>query len=144
MATLFAVLIGGGVMIGMLSLTVDMGSVWLERRELQNSADAASMALASICAKKASGCDPTTTPPLLAPLVNGNAGTDQQSQSATRGDTTNGQCARTPTGLSFPNMPTCSSVGTDASISSLTNCPPLPTWLQGGRRRHPLRRVLRR
>ncbi|GAA2159927.1 putative Flp pilus-assembly TadE/G-like protein [Humibacillus xanthopallidus] len=132
-ATLFAVLLAGGVVIGMLALTVDIGGFWVERRELQNSADAASLSLASICAKKASDCDPLVTPASLNPLINANAGADQASQLLTdvSPTMTKGQCARTPTGLSFPNMPTCESVGSDAVPSQLSKCPAVPAWLRG-------------
>ena len=39
---------------GMLALTVDVGGIMFERRQLQNGADAASMSLAKTCAKSAS------------------------------------------------------------------------------------------
>ncbi len=42
------------VLIGMAAMTVDVGRLYAERRELQNGADAASLALAQICAKNSS------------------------------------------------------------------------------------------
>ena len=130
-STIFAVLLAGGVVMGMLAMTVDVGSIWLERRQLQNGADAASMALADICARDATKCDPTKTPSTLDPLLDANAGKDHASQLDTRSGTVKGQCARKPGGTAFPGMPECASASTTAAITDLTKCPPLPTWLTG-------------
>ena len=46
-AVLVTVLLAGGVIMGMLALSVDVGTLMLERRQLQNGADATSLALAS-------------------------------------------------------------------------------------------------
>ena len=45
-APLVAILMAGGVVLGMLTLSVDVGNIMWERRQLQNGADAASLALA--------------------------------------------------------------------------------------------------
>ena len=119
-STVFAVLLAGGVVMGMLAMTVDVGSIWLERRQLQNGADAASMALADICARDATKCDPTQTSATLDPLLDDNAGKDQASQLDTRSGTVKGQCARKPSGTNFPGMPVCDSTSTDAAMSDLT------------------------
>jgi hypothetical protein len=58
-ATLVAVLLGGGVLLGMTALTVDVGQIFSERRELQNGADAAALAVAQDCAEGES-CDTGT------------------------------------------------------------------------------------
>lgn len=129
-STIFAVLLAGGVVMGMLAMTVDVGGIWLERRQLQNGADAASMALADICARDATKCDPNHTPSALDPLLNLNAGKDQASQLDSRSGTVKGQCARKPGSTTFPGMPECESASTTAAITDLTKCPPLPTWLK--------------
>lgn len=49
-ATMVAVLLAGGVLLGMTALTVDVGQIYSERRELQNGADAAALAVAQDCA----------------------------------------------------------------------------------------------
>jgi hypothetical protein len=50
-ATVVAVLLAGGVLMGFLALSLDVGQVLAEKRQLQNSADAAAMSLAKSCAE---------------------------------------------------------------------------------------------
>ena len=45
-----AVVLAGGVLLGMAALTVDVGLIHAERRELQNGADAGALAVAQQCA----------------------------------------------------------------------------------------------
>src|SRR6516165_9618464 len=47
---LIAVLIGGGVLIGMGALAIDVGQIYQNRAELQNGADAGALAVADSCA----------------------------------------------------------------------------------------------
>lgn len=49
-ATLVAVLLAGGVLLGLAAVTVDVGLIYAERRELQNGADAAALGVALDCA----------------------------------------------------------------------------------------------
>lgn len=49
-ATLVAVLLAGGVLLGMTALVVDVGKLYAEREELMSGADAAAMAIALDCA----------------------------------------------------------------------------------------------
>lgn len=56
-AVIVAVLLGGGVLLGMGALTVDVGQLHAERRELQSGADAAAFAVAQGCIKSTTGCD---------------------------------------------------------------------------------------
>ncbi len=127
-ATLVAVLLAGGVVLGMLTVSVDVGNIMWERRQLQNGADATSTALAAICANDPTKCNPTTTVSQLAPLADANSA-DGTQQFATRPDTVQGQCARFPNAV---GMPGCASATTDADISKLQECPPVPTWLRTG------------
>lgn len=65
---LVAVLLGGGVLLGMAALVVDVGRIYVERAELQNGADAAALAVAQTCALAA--CDEGTA----GPYADANAG----------------------------------------------------------------------
>ncbi len=49
-ATLVAILLVSGVIMGMLAFSVDLGQMFSERRELQNGADAGALAVAQDCA----------------------------------------------------------------------------------------------
>ena len=57
-AVMFALVVAGGLMLGMLALTVDTGRLFVERRAVQNGADAAAMALAQDCALDLASCAP--------------------------------------------------------------------------------------
>jgi hypothetical protein len=57
-AMTFAMIIAGGLMLGMLALTVDTGRLFVERRAVQNGADAAAIALAQDCALDSVSCAP--------------------------------------------------------------------------------------
>ena len=55
-ALLVALLLGAGVLTGLLSLVVDGGRMFAERRVVQNGADAAALAVAQNCALKRTQC----------------------------------------------------------------------------------------
>ena len=69
-AMIVAMLFGFGVMIGLAALTVDVGNINADRRQLQNGADAVALAAAQVCAKTGT-CVPTATN--LTALANANA-----------------------------------------------------------------------
>ncbi len=124
-AVLTAVVVGA-VLLAVLALSVDVGGMTLERRQLQNAADATAMALAQDCAEK--NID-ECAPALLAdvePLLNDNSWLDDQGAFDT-GTYPLGVCAR--------NVPAFSDICASATgaepISDLAKCPPLPDWLQG-------------
>ena len=130
-ATIVAVFFGGLVVAGMLALTVDVGNIMWERRQLQNGADAGALALAVTCANSAPKCDPNTTPTGLgadsiAPLISKNASDGVSGLQVSTATTVNGQCGRA-TGNAA--MPTCASASSNASLSDLGRCPALPAWL---------------
>ncbi|HZM75926.1 MAG TPA: Tad domain-containing protein [Candidatus Limnocylindrales bacterium] len=54
--TIVAVLVAGGVLLGMAALTVDIGQLYAEREQLQSGADAAATRVATECAKHRIGC----------------------------------------------------------------------------------------
>lgn len=66
-AVIVALLIGGGVLVGMSALVIDVGQVFQERAELQNGADAAALAVAKSCALG------TCNPAVAAPAADANA-----------------------------------------------------------------------
>ena len=55
-ATVFGILLAGGVLLGMLALVVDVGQLYSEREELQSGADAAALAIAKSCAADLTSC----------------------------------------------------------------------------------------
>jgi len=69
-AMIVAMLFGFGVMIGLAALTIDVGNINADRRQLQNGADAVALAVAQQCATTGT-CDPTATN--LGYLANANA-----------------------------------------------------------------------
>jgi hypothetical protein len=117
-ATIVAVLFGGGVLLGASALSMDVGSIMWERRQLQNGADAATMALAQACGRDAAACVPGTLAAQAA-LTDANA-TDH----AIAFDTSvypNGVCGRGVAGL-----PECA-----APSGTLLDCPALPPSIPG-------------
>lgn len=69
-ATIVAVLLAGGVLLGMAALVVDVGLLHVERRQLQNGADSAALGVAMDCADGT--CD-TSTGGQAATLARANA-----------------------------------------------------------------------
>jgi hypothetical protein len=55
-STIVAVLLAGGVLLGMTALVVDVGQLYAEREQLQSGADAAAMAVALDCAMHRTEC----------------------------------------------------------------------------------------
>jgi hypothetical protein len=55
-ATLVALVLGAGVLLGMGALVVDVGRLYVEREELQSGADAAALALAEVCGRERELC----------------------------------------------------------------------------------------
>ncbi len=120
------------VVMAMLALTIDVGNIRFERRQLQNGADATAMALAQACALDASTCAPATTEPALNQLASDNAADHKSQLDVARGS--RGQCVRNSTPpLPFPaTMPTCPSASADASVTDLTQCLPLSNGYKTG------------
>jgi Putative Flp pilus-assembly TadE/G-like len=69
-----AILLAGGVLLGMMALVVDLGQIYAEREELQTGADAAAIAVANACALATPGCsDPTAIAALAQHFADVNA-----------------------------------------------------------------------
>jgi Flp pilus assembly protein TadG len=100
-AVLVAVLLGGGVLVGMGAMVVDVGQLYSERAQLQNGADAAAIAVGMSCARG------TCQPSLAAGYANANAADGAANVNQVCGAGT----ALTP----------CS-----ATSGAITDCPPLP------------------
>ncbi len=107
---------------GMLALSVDVGNLMFERRQLQNGADATALALANDCAADGAHCAPEQVKDLL----NENAA-DGFSQFDKRADAPDGACQRA---VPDSGLPQCDSADHDASMSDLAECPPLPNSLR--------------
>jgi len=101
---LIAVLMAGGVLIGMGALVVDVGQIYQERAELQNGADAAALGVAKSCALGA--CAPGVASGLA----------DANASKLTRGTAAVGQVCGSG------NLGAC-----PPSAGAPTNCPPPPT-----------------
>lgn len=114
------------VAVGMLALTVDLGNITYNRAQLQNGADATSLALASACAKAVAGdVDCNVTADLTTLAVN-NAHATDQSMSVRTDDTTciNSKGAAYVTAHGgTTSLPTCPATEDTASLSS---CQPWP------------------
>lgn len=104
---LVGVLVGGGVLLGMGALVIDVGEMYVERAQLQNGADAAALAVAKSCALGECDESQATT------YANRNAGRDQLSEVADI-------CAADAAGSALLGSPACS------SGASMTDCPEPP------------------
>jgi hypothetical protein len=127
-ATIVAVLFAGMAFMGLLAVSVDLGNLTYERRQVQNAADATSLALAQECT--GSGAVKTTcVPATVDDLLDANAH-DAAHRYDTRNDAPDGACARgTATQVGPLSSHPCSS---DGAITDLRECPPLPEWLTTG------------
>jgi putative Flp pilus-assembly TadE/G-like protein len=123
--TIFAVLLAGSVLLGMLAISADIGNIMWERRQVQNAADSSALALAQICALDTTECDTAVDVSGLGArslqgLLDSNSN-DGRSSFATAAGLSRGQCGRRA-----GTLPPCASAG---NASNLGECPPLPTWL---------------
>lgn len=109
-ATIVAVLLSVGVLLGFLALSVDVGRTVLERRELQNGADAGALSLAQSCAE--GNC--VVNADGVVTLVNNNAGDVQHTITL--------QCGSAGTGL-----PACPA----GDVNVITKCPLVPAAFAG-------------
>ncbi|MEP6648392.1 MAG: Tad domain-containing protein [Lapillicoccus sp.] len=123
-ALIVTVLFASGVLLGCAALTVDVGQLYSERRQLQNGADAAALSLAQICAAGgACSFSDADSAALganrISKLNNANAKDDYAAFNSTfKASYDNGLCGRATA------LPSCA-----APTGSLLDCPPLPSWL---------------
>lgn len=72
-ATLVAVMLGGGVLLGAAALAIDVGLIYAEREELQSGADAAAVAVAKECFVGDDRCSPSRAAALAGGYADDNA-----------------------------------------------------------------------
>jgi Flp pilus assembly protein TadG len=114
-AMIVAMLFGFGVLIGLAALTIDVGNINADRRQLQNSADAVALAFVQQCTTNAT-CDPTVSNSSLVNLANTNAAD---------GFTT---ISRVDGGIGTPLAGKLAICGNMANATNLLACP--TTWIQ--------------
>lgn len=119
-ATILATFLAGGVIMGMLAVSVDLGNLAYERRQVQNAADATSMALASTCAADEDNCDPQNAG--VKSLLGANSHDAVSRYNAL--PYTKGACAHGP-GLPVGTVLAPCTVAGDISV--LGKCPPVPS-----------------
>ncbi|GIF00042.1 Tad domain-containing protein [Paractinoplanes rishiriensis] len=72
-AAILAVLLSGGVVLGMSALVIDLGQLYVEREQLQSGADAASMKVALNCANNSISCSSALQSPVAVAYAKKNA-----------------------------------------------------------------------
>ncbi|MGH8867317.1 MAG: pilus assembly protein TadG-related protein [Actinomycetes bacterium] len=110
-ATLVAILMAGGALFGMAALTIDVGQIYSERRELQNGADGGALAVAQDCAKGLPSCNPSAAMTQAEQYANDNAKKDGVAA-----------VPQVVCGNGVATLPTC-----PAPTTSIYDCPAAPT-----------------
>ena len=100
------------VLLGAAALSVDLGQLMMERRQVQNGADAAVVLAANTCAKTPANC-PTTATTALTALAGNNANDGTT--------TVESVCGSAAAKLLKPTLTLCPTAPT-----GVTNCPPVP------------------
>jgi Flp pilus assembly protein TadG len=122
-AVLVAILIGGGVLLGMGALVIDAGQLYQERAELQNGADAAAVGVAKTCALGA--CNPaaagTYADANASALTGGTAGVSQVCGSGTLGSCPAGtggptSCPPPPAGANYVDVSTSTRTASGSTL----------------------------
>ena len=112
-ATIVVTLLSFGVVLGLLAISVDVGRLMVERRSLQNAADASAMSLAQSCSRGFCVADGEAASD-LGGLANANARDDEHTIAL--------QCGVNVGGA----LPAC-----PASSLAMVDCPPLPPAYSG-------------
>ncbi|MGX6607657.1 Tad domain-containing protein [Micromonosporaceae bacterium Da 78-11] len=105
-AALVAVLLAGGVLLGMGALVIDVGQLYVEREQLQTGADAASFEIALNCAKgtvNTAPCNSATQTPIAVAYAKKNANDGQANAQICFNNTS---CPSWGTGATCPALPT--------------------------------------
>lgn len=120
------------VAVGMLALTIDLGNITYNRAQLQNGADASSLALATACAKASASSNNCSVTSGLSDLAANNADASSggtQSMSVRTDDTTciNGKGAAYVTAHGAnTSLPVCATDPTAEDATSLSSCQSWP------------------
>ena len=108
---LFGALVGGAVLLGMAAMVVDVGSIYAERAQLQNGADAGALAVAKGCAEGTADCsDSTASDGTAGRYANRNAKDAASAVDLVCGSDTEGVLEACP-----------------SSTGAMTDCPDAPT-----------------
>jgi hypothetical protein len=131
-AIIVAVVVGTGVLLGAAAISIDVGSLYAQRRQVQNGADAAALSLAETCVRTGHCMASASLVLSLSTLAGQNGMT-------TLGDIGNqpsyavGLCAKNlPAGMTnlppagMTNLPLC-----NTSSGTFVDCPALPSSLAG-------------
>lgn len=119
-AVIVTVLASTGVIIGMLAISADIGAIDVQRRSVQNAADAAVMALGNACAKGAtSTCSTGAAPTALSSLVDANS----------KGATITSVCVSRLGAINADPIADICPTGVTADLGS---CLPAPSSIAGG------------
>ena len=97
---ILATLLGGGVLLGMGAIVIDVGQAYVERTELQRAADAAAIAMAKHCALGLTPCSEAELQGLAETYANENSqdGYSEVTEICGRGDSLDA-CPQQPTNL---------------------------------------------
>lgn len=123
-ALIVAMVVGMGVLIGAASISIDVGSLYAQRRQVQNGADAAAFSLAKICANSPSACNSSSAPSLS--TLAGLNGKATLSDSVSTPAYPNGICVMNLPAGTTTDLPLCG-----APSGTFVDCPELPTALAG-------------
>lgn len=119
-AMILALLLTTGALMGVAALSIDVGALYAQRRQVQNGADAAALALAQTCAREAARCNSSMVPSLA-------------SLAGLNGRTTLGDVTATPPypqGICVRNLGTSTDLPTCATpTGTLVDCPAVPTTM---------------
>ena len=103
------------VLFGAAALSVDVGSLMWERRQLQNGADSASMTAAQTCAEKPTLCPPSITSGSVATMANSNANDNAA--------TVTSICGNSVARVTSPSLTLC----TTPATAGIADCAPVPS-----------------
>lgn len=118
-----ALVAGMGVLLGAAALSIDVGSLYAQRRQVQNGADAAAFSLAQSCIKTPSACN-TSTATALSKLAGFNGRTTLNDAANTPYD--KGICVENLPASTATDLPSCA-----APSGTFVDCPALPTAMAG-------------
>jgi len=128
-AMIVAMLFGFGVMLGLAALTIDVGNINADRRQLQNGADAVALAVAQQCATDGT-CDVVTPSKIddLQKLANANAADNATSIRRVDDGASTSLYQKPAICGTLAGLPLCPTGWTDSSsMSNLQECPSTPS-----------------
>jgi Flp pilus assembly protein TadG len=122
-AMLVSMVLGMGVVLGAGAISIDVGGLYAQRRQVQNGADAAALSLAQTCVK--TGSCMAASAPALSTLA-GQNGKTTLGDASNQPSYPNGICARNLPSTIRTDLPACND-----SLGTFVDCPPMPNSLVG-------------